>query len=79
MDFRVFSTKTGQNWRVTGIKDGDTPGPARVGVEFWLGAPQESGPPIAYHRLVPDTLDPPLARLLAKHLNEMADHAEETS
>lgn len=79
MDARTFSTKVGQHWRVTGIRDGDTPpSPRRVAMEFWLESPQESGT-VQYHRLVPDTLDPPLARLLAKHLNEMADYAEETA
>lgn len=77
MDARSFSTKAGQNWRVTGIRDGDAPGMVpHVSVEFWIGEP---GGRIAYRRMVPDTLDPSLARLLAKHLNEMADHAEETT
>lgn len=79
MDSRVFSTKMGQNWRVTGITAGDSPGaPPHVRVEFWLGEP-DGNQAMVYHRLVPDSLDPPLARLLAKHLNEMADHAEETA
>ena len=77
MDSRTFSTKVGQHWRVTGIRAGDASGMAKhVVVEFWLEFVQENRP-VQYHRLVPDSLDPPLARLLAKHLNEMADHAEE--
>jgi hypothetical protein len=79
MDVRVFSTKMGQNWRVTGLKAGDVPGMvAHVRVEFWLGTPDDKYGTV-YYRLVPDSLDPPLARLLAKHLNEMADYTEETS
>lgn len=77
MDARTFSTKGGQHWRVTGFKAGDPPGkPACVQVEFWLEFPQDKGP-IQYRGLIPESLDPPLARLLAKHLNEMADHAQE--
>lgn len=78
MDDRSFSTKMGQHWRVTGFKAGDPPGElACVQVEFWLEFPQESGPVQYRGSLIPDSFDPPLARLLAKHLNEMADHAEE--
>ena len=76
MDVRTFSIKGGQHWRVTGFKAGDPHGAqACVQVEFWLEF-QPEGRPIQYRSLIPESLDPPLARLLAKHLNEMADHAE---
>lgn len=78
METRVFGTGLGQNWRVTGLRAGDPlpDYPPHVRLEFWIGEP---GGRIAYRRMVPDTLDPSLARLLAKYLNEMADHAEETT
>ena len=77
MEARVFGTGYGQNWRVTGFKADDPPGrPACVQLEFWIGQTQDNGT-TRYRPLVPDSFDPDLARLLAKHLNEMADHAEE--
>lgn len=77
-DARVHGTGMGQNWRVTGFQAGDPPGrPPCVQVEFWIGeSPWDNGA-TRYRPLVPDSFDPDLARLLAKHLVEMADHAEE--
>lgn len=75
MDLRVGGTGKGQTWRVTGIRPDDTPpAPARVGLEFWLEYETRNGR--RYDRQI-KSFDPSLARLLACHLNEMADHAEE--
>lgn len=75
MDSQVGGTEKGQTWRVTGVRpDGTPPAPARVVLEFWLEYEGRNGR--RYDRQI-KSFDPLLARLLANHLNEMADHAEE--
>lgn len=75
MDRRVGGTEVGQTWRATGIRLDDTPpAPARVVLEFWLEYKTRNGR--RYDRQI-KSFDPPLARLLAQHLNEMSDYAEE--
>lgn len=75
MDTRVGGTEKGQTWRVTGVRPSDTPpAPERVILEFWLEYETRNGR--RYDRQI-KSFDPLLARLLANHLNEMADHAEE--
>jgi hypothetical protein len=72
MEVRVDGTNVGQRWRVTGIREGDTGGPKRVMLEFWVEF--ESGEHVPVH--LPLSFDPELARRLGGYLIEMADHAE---
>jgi hypothetical protein len=79
MEARVGGTNVGQKWRVTGLTVDDTPGMvARVQMEFYVEYEMKNGL-TGYERLMPNTLDPALARELGQHLIEMANHAEETS
>lgn len=80
MDSRVGGTGLGQNWRISGIQQGDPDyidnrGVPRVAVEFWLTVPT-SIPGVRTYPRFPATLDPELARELGQQLIEMADYAE---
>jgi hypothetical protein len=76
MEVRLGGLVSGQKWRATGFRVGDTPEvPARVQIEFYVEFLMKNGL-LGHERIMPTSLDPELARELGHHLITMAAHAE---